>query len=106
VRTSNILGLIQHVGKLPPFLLIEQAMLVKFSFRFHLFFFLRNVLNAAEVIKKRGVEEILKQATLGIGESAHGRTRKTPKVSKLKAQTQRGENRSHGASLISKSSGL
>jgi putative transposase len=49
--------------------------------------------NAAQVIKKRGVEEILKQATHGTWESARGRTRKTPRVSKLKVQTLRSENR-------------
>lgn len=49
--------------------------------------------NAAEVIKKRGIEEILKQVTPGTGESARGGIRKTPKVSKLKAQTLRSENR-------------
>jgi putative transposase len=49
--------------------------------------------NAAEVIKKRGVEEILKQATPGTGESARGGIRKTRRVLKLKAQTQRSENR-------------
>ena len=48
--------------------------------------------NAAEVIKKRGVEEILKQVTPGIGESARGGTRKTSRASKPKVQTQRSEN--------------
>jgi putative transposase len=65
--------------------------------------------NAAKVIKKRGIQEILKQVTPGTGESARGGTRKTPKVSKLKAQTQRSENRrrrgSHSA-LIPESLGL
>lgn len=49
--------------------------------------------NAAEVIKKRGVEEILKQATRGTRESARGGTRKTLRVSKPKVQTPRSENR-------------
>ncbi len=49
--------------------------------------------NASEVIRKRGVEEILKQATHGTWESARGGTRKTPRVSKLKVQTLRSENR-------------
>ena len=65
--------------------------------------------NASEVIKKRGVEEILKQATLGIGESARGGTRKTSKVLKLKAQTLRSENRRKRGShseLIPRSPGL
>ncbi len=49
--------------------------------------------NAAEVIKKRGVEKILKQNTCGTQESARGGTRKTSRVSKLKVQTRRNENR-------------
>ncbi len=49
--------------------------------------------NAAEVIKKRAVEEVLKQIAQGTRVSARGGTRKTPKVSKLKVQTQRSENR-------------
>jgi len=65
--------------------------------------------NAAEVIKKRGVEEILKQATPGIGESARGGIRKTSKVSKPKMQTLRSENRRRRgkkSELIPGSSGL
>jgi hypothetical protein len=97
-------------------------MLVKFVSKFHLIFHLKNVpivatftltirqtqsqfvclacghvenadQNAAEVIKKRGIEEILKQATHGTWESARGGTRKTPKSSKLNAQTLRSENK-------------
>jgi putative transposase len=49
--------------------------------------------NAAEVIRKRGVEEILKQATCGTQGSARRGTRKTLKASKPKVQTQRSENR-------------
>ena len=49
--------------------------------------------NAAEVIRKRGVEQILKQATLGIRESARRGTRKTSKVLKPKVRTLRSENR-------------
>ena len=49
--------------------------------------------NAAEVIKKRGIEEILKQATLGTGESARGGKGKPSKGLKLKAQSLRSENR-------------
>jgi putative transposase len=65
--------------------------------------------NAAEVIRKRGVEEILKQATRGIRESARGGTRKTLRASKPKVQTLRSENRGRrrdGAELIPGSSGL
>jgi len=61
------------------------------------------------VIKKRGVEEILKQATPGIGESARGGIRKTSKVSKPKMQTLRSENRRRRgkkSELIPGSSGL
>jgi putative transposase len=59
--------------------------------------------NAAEVIRKRGVEEILKQATRGTRESARGGIRKTLKASKPKVLTLRSENRrrqSDGATLI------
>lgn len=65
--------------------------------------------NASEVIKKRGVEEILKQATRGIRESARGGARKTLKASKPKVQTLRSENRGSrrdDAKLIPGSSGL
>ena len=65
--------------------------------------------NAAEVIQKRGVEEILKQVTRGIRESARGGTRKTLRASKPKVQTRRSENRrrrSDDAELIPGSSGL
>lgn len=65
--------------------------------------------NASEVIKKRGVEEILKQVTPGIGESARGGTRKTSKVLKPKVQTLRSENRRRRGSnskLIPGSPGL
>jgi putative transposase len=65
--------------------------------------------NAAEVIRKRGVEEILKQATHGTWGSARGGIRKTLRVSKLKVQTQRSENRrrrSSNAELIPGSLGL
>jgi len=65
--------------------------------------------NAAEVIKKRGVEEILKQVTRGIREGARGGNRKTLKVLKPKMQTQRSENRGRrrdDAELIPRSSGL
>jgi putative transposase len=64
--------------------------------------------NAAEVIKKRGVEEILKQVTRGMRESARGGTRKTPRAL-LKVQTRRSENRGRrrdDAELIPGSSGL
>ena len=65
--------------------------------------------NAAEVIRKRGVEEILKQATRGRRESARGGTRKTPRASLLKVQTLRSENRRKqrdDAELIPGSSGF
>lgn len=65
--------------------------------------------NAAEVIKKRGIEEILKQVTLGTGESARRGNRKTSKVLKLKTQTLRSENRKRRGSnseLIPGSLGL
>jgi len=65
--------------------------------------------NAAAVIKKRGVEEILKQATRGNRESARGGTRKTSRASMLKVQTLRSENRGRqrdDAALIPGSSGL
>jgi putative transposase len=65
--------------------------------------------NGAVVIKKRGVEEVLKQATRGIRESARGGTRKTPRASKLKVQTLRSENRRRqgdDAALIPGSTGL
>lgn len=65
--------------------------------------------NAAEVIKKRGVEGILKHATPGIGECARGGNRKTLKVLKPKVQSQRSENQvrlSSNATLILGSSGL
>ena len=50
-------------------------------------------LNAAKVIKKRGIEEILKKTTCGTQGSARGGTRKTLKASKPKVQTQGSENR-------------
>lgn len=65
--------------------------------------------NAAEVIKKRGVEEILKQATRGSRESARGGTRKTLRASKPKVQTLRSENQGRqrdDAALILGSFGL
>lgn len=65
--------------------------------------------NAAKVIQKRGVEKILKQVTLGTGESARGGTRKTFRVSKPKKQTLRSENRrrqGNHSELIPGSSGL
>jgi putative transposase len=49
--------------------------------------------NAAEVIRKRGVEEILKQATHGTWESARGGSHKTSKALKPKVQPLRSENR-------------
>ena len=65
--------------------------------------------NAAEVIKKRAVEEILKQVTHGTWESARGGKRKTPRGLKLKAQALRSENgskRNTNVALISRSTGL
>jgi putative transposase len=60
--------------------------------------------NASEVIRKRGVEEILKLVTHGTWESARGGTRKTLRASKPKVQTLRSENRRRrgkGSTLIS-----
>jgi putative transposase len=65
--------------------------------------------NAAEVIRKRGVKEILKQATRGMRESARGGNRQTPRASMLKVQTRRSENRRRRCDdvpLIPGSSGL
>jgi putative transposase len=49
--------------------------------------------NAAEVIKKRAVEQVLKQITLGIRESARRGNRQTRRVLKPRVQARRSENR-------------
>lgn len=49
--------------------------------------------NAAEVIRKRGVDEVLRLVTPGTGESARGGKRKTSKVARPKTQALRSENR-------------
>jgi putative transposase len=64
--------------------------------------------NAAEVIRKRGVEEIVKQVTRGTRESARGGIRKSRRAL-LKVQTLRSENRRKqrdDAELIPGSTGL